>query len=262
MSCTTIRSRGWSRQYGIDLLAKLVSGGYSDLLNTLSSGGNLLLALRNGRAFEREADATGVALLEKLGLRADGIVELLRADDGEGTQGRRRRRRHLVEPSADRRSASTRPSARPPAGPPSAPPTGRRCGKSASRSSSRPRSTSPDITQSDRLYADALERRGCQRHRRAVGRPARGVCRRRCRRAALDLGLLPRARGVPRLDGSDGHHDAAVQSDRAWCAGTCARTTSASSPRRASACRAATSSPARWLPSTRSSPRPAGTAPW
>ncbi|MBX9947351.1 MAG: M48 family metallopeptidase [Reyranella sp.] len=66
--------KGIARQYGIELLAKLVSGGYSDLLNTLTSGGNILLALRNGRAFEREADATGVALLEKLGLRADGIA--------------------------------------------------------------------------------------------------------------------------------------------------------------------------------------------
>ena len=65
--------KGIARQYGIDLLAKLVSGGYSDLLNTLTSGGNILLAMRNGRAFEREADATGVALLEKLGLRADSI---------------------------------------------------------------------------------------------------------------------------------------------------------------------------------------------
>jgi Zn-dependent protease with chaperone function len=66
--------KGLARQYGIELIAKLVSGGYSDLLNTLTSGGNLLLALRNGRAFERDADATGVALLEKLGLRADGIA--------------------------------------------------------------------------------------------------------------------------------------------------------------------------------------------
>lgn len=66
--------KGVSRQYGIELLAKLVSGGYSDLLNTLTSGGNILLAMRNGRAFEREADATGVALLEKLNLRADGIA--------------------------------------------------------------------------------------------------------------------------------------------------------------------------------------------
>ena len=66
--------KGIARQYGIELLAKLVSGGYSDLLNTLTSGGNILLALRNGRAFEREADTTGVALLEKLEFRADGIA--------------------------------------------------------------------------------------------------------------------------------------------------------------------------------------------
>jgi Zn-dependent protease with chaperone function len=66
--------KGIARQYGIELLAKLVSGGYSDLLNTLTSGGNVLLALRNGRAAEREADTTGVALLEKLDLRADGIA--------------------------------------------------------------------------------------------------------------------------------------------------------------------------------------------
>jgi len=66
--------KGLARQYGIDLMVKLVSGGYSDLLNTLTSGGNLLLALRNGRAFERDADATGVALLEKLEVRADGIA--------------------------------------------------------------------------------------------------------------------------------------------------------------------------------------------
>jgi predicted Zn-dependent protease len=66
--------KGIARQYGIDLLAKLVSGGYSDLLTTLSSGGGVLLAMRNGRAFEREADATGVALLEKLEVRADGVA--------------------------------------------------------------------------------------------------------------------------------------------------------------------------------------------
>jgi Zn-dependent protease with chaperone function len=65
--------KGLARQYGVELIAKLVGGGYSDLLNTFGSGGSLLLALRNGRAFEREADATGVALLEKLGLRADGM---------------------------------------------------------------------------------------------------------------------------------------------------------------------------------------------
>jgi Zn-dependent protease with chaperone function len=66
--------KGVVHQYGVDLLVKLVSGGYSDVVSTLGSGGNLLLALRNGRAFERDADATGVEVLEKLDLRADGIA--------------------------------------------------------------------------------------------------------------------------------------------------------------------------------------------
>jgi Zn-dependent protease with chaperone function len=65
--------KGLVRAYGLDLLVKLVGGGYSDVLSTLGSGGTVLLALRNGRAFERQADATGVELLEKLGLRADGV---------------------------------------------------------------------------------------------------------------------------------------------------------------------------------------------
>lgn len=63
--------KGVVRQFGLDLLVKLVSGGYSEIVAT---GGNVLLALRNGRAFEREADATAVRLLEKLELRADGVA--------------------------------------------------------------------------------------------------------------------------------------------------------------------------------------------
>lgn len=66
-------TKGLVKAYGIDLLLKILSGGYSDILNTVGSGGGVLLALRNGRAFEREADATGVRLLEQLGLRADGV---------------------------------------------------------------------------------------------------------------------------------------------------------------------------------------------
>jgi predicted Zn-dependent protease len=50
-----------------------MTGGFSDL-GTVGQGGSLLLALRNGRSFERDADATGVALLHKVGLRADGIA--------------------------------------------------------------------------------------------------------------------------------------------------------------------------------------------
>jgi Zn-dependent protease with chaperone function len=66
-------TKGLVRQYGVSLIGKLLGGGYSDIADTMTSGGNLLWALHNGRAFEREADATGVALLDKLGLRADGV---------------------------------------------------------------------------------------------------------------------------------------------------------------------------------------------
>jgi len=65
--------KGLARQFGIDQLLKAMTGGFSDL-GTIGQGGSLLLALRNGRAFERDADATGVELLEKLGLRADGVA--------------------------------------------------------------------------------------------------------------------------------------------------------------------------------------------
>jgi Zn-dependent protease with chaperone function len=65
--------QGLARQYGMDQLLKSMTGGFSDL-GTIGQGGSLLLALRNGRSFERDADATGVELLQKLGLRADGIA--------------------------------------------------------------------------------------------------------------------------------------------------------------------------------------------
>ena len=64
--------KGLTRQYGSNLLLGLLTGGYSEL-GTLGSGGGLLLALRNGRNFERSADVTGIKLLEKRGLRADGM---------------------------------------------------------------------------------------------------------------------------------------------------------------------------------------------
>jgi len=66
--------KGLARQYGLNQLLRLMTGGYSDL-GTVGAGGGLLIALRNGRGFEREADATGVSLLEKLGLRADGMAD-------------------------------------------------------------------------------------------------------------------------------------------------------------------------------------------
>ena len=66
-------TKGVVRAFGIDMLIKLLTGGYSDVLTTVGSGGTTLLAMRNGRAFEREADETGVHLLEQRGLRADGV---------------------------------------------------------------------------------------------------------------------------------------------------------------------------------------------
>lgn len=65
--------KGLARQFGIDRLLNAMTGGFSDL-GTIGQGGSLLLALRNGRSFERDADSTGVEMLEKLGLRADGIA--------------------------------------------------------------------------------------------------------------------------------------------------------------------------------------------
>ena len=81
-----------------------MTGGFSDL-GTVGAGGGLLLALRNGRAFERDADATGVELLEKLGLRADGVSSFFeRMLEEASPTDTAAAARHLVEPSADRRA--------------------------------------------------------------------------------------------------------------------------------------------------------------
>ena len=96
--------KGLVRQYGIELLVKLVSGGYSDLLSTLASGGNVLLALRNGRGLRarRRCHRRGPPGEARDPRRRHR--ELLRADAGQGAQGLGRHRRHLVEPSADHRA--------------------------------------------------------------------------------------------------------------------------------------------------------------
>lgn len=104
--------KGLVRQYGIDLLVKLVSGGYSDTLSTLASGGNVLLALRNGRGFERDADTTGVALLEKLEIRADGVAsffeQMLAKEPKDAAAGAGIWSSH--PPTAERIKATRRPS--------------------------------------------------------------------------------------------------------------------------------------------------------
>jgi Zn-dependent protease with chaperone function len=79
--------KGMVRQYGVETMLKLLTGGFSDI-GTLGSGGSLLLALRNGRGFEREADTAGIKLLEKRDLRADGMArffeEMMKHEPADG----------------------------------------------------------------------------------------------------------------------------------------------------------------------------------
>jgi Zn-dependent protease with chaperone function len=65
--------KGLLRAYGFDMLLKLVTGGYSSDVQTLGGAGGVLLALRHGREAEREADRTALELMDRLGMRADGL---------------------------------------------------------------------------------------------------------------------------------------------------------------------------------------------
>ncbi|MCW5748795.1 MAG: M48 family metallopeptidase [Alphaproteobacteria bacterium] len=65
--------KGLLRAYGFDMLMKLVTGGYSSDVQTLGGAGGVLLALRHSREAEREADHTALELMDKLGMRADGL---------------------------------------------------------------------------------------------------------------------------------------------------------------------------------------------
>ncbi|HJQ55633.1 MAG TPA: M48 family metallopeptidase [Vineibacter sp.] len=62
------------RAYGFDMLLKLVTGGYSSEVGTLGGAGGILLALRHSRDAEREADRTALELMDKIGIRADGLA--------------------------------------------------------------------------------------------------------------------------------------------------------------------------------------------
>jgi Zn-dependent protease with chaperone function len=108
--------KGLARQYGLNQLLRLMTGGYSDL-GTVGAGGGLLLALQNGRNFERDADSTGVLLLEKLGLRADGVSEFFA--DLEKAQPTDRAAQLGIwsthPPTAERIAATKRPSTGTPA---------------------------------------------------------------------------------------------------------------------------------------------------
>jgi Zn-dependent protease with chaperone function len=65
--------KGLLRAYGFDMVMKLVTGGYSSDVATLGGAGGVLLALRHSREAEREADSTALELLDKVGMRADGL---------------------------------------------------------------------------------------------------------------------------------------------------------------------------------------------
>ncbi|HEX2843371.1 M48 family metallopeptidase [Hyphomicrobium sp.] len=65
--------KGLLRAYGFDMVLKLVTGGYSSDVATLGGAGGVLLALRHSRDAEREADQTALELMDKVGMRADGL---------------------------------------------------------------------------------------------------------------------------------------------------------------------------------------------
>ncbi|HKU98341.1 MAG TPA: M48 family metallopeptidase [Vineibacter sp.] len=65
--------KGLLRAYGFDMLIKLVTGGYSSDVATLGGAGGVLLALRHSRDAEREADRTALELMDRVGMRADGL---------------------------------------------------------------------------------------------------------------------------------------------------------------------------------------------
>ncbi len=116
--------KGLVRQYGIELLVKLVSGGYSDLLSTLASGGNCPAGAAQRPRLRARCRRHRHRLAGEAGDPCRRRRELLRADAGQGAQGRGCRRRHLVEPSADRRAHRRRRGARRPASRPSPMPSG------------------------------------------------------------------------------------------------------------------------------------------
>jgi hypothetical protein len=65
--------RGLLRQLGLTVLQRMAFGGAGDSVATATSVGQTLLALRNGRDAEREADAFAIATLERAGLKANGL---------------------------------------------------------------------------------------------------------------------------------------------------------------------------------------------
>lgn len=71
--------RGLLRQLGLSLLQHLALGDYGDAVGSATSLGQTMLAFRNGRDAEREADDTALALLDGAGLKANGLSSFFAA---------------------------------------------------------------------------------------------------------------------------------------------------------------------------------------
>lgn len=65
--------QGFLRQLGLSAFRRMVLGGYGDAAELAGGLGESVFAMRYSRAAEREADATALAILERAGLRQDGL---------------------------------------------------------------------------------------------------------------------------------------------------------------------------------------------
>lgn len=81
-------TRALLRQLGISALRRFALGDWGESVATAGSLGETMLALRNGRQAEREADAAALATLQRAGLRADGLHSffLRMAKNGDAAQ--------------------------------------------------------------------------------------------------------------------------------------------------------------------------------
>lgn len=105
------------RAYGFGLVTKLVIGGFSSDVGTVADAGGLLLALRHSREAEREADRTGLQLLDATGMRADGLARFFGKilDEQGGKDGAQQMGVFSTHPPTNERIETTR---RPPTGAP------------------------------------------------------------------------------------------------------------------------------------------------
>ena len=114
--------------YGFDMILKLVTGGYSSDVSTLGGAGGVLLALRHSREAEREADRTALDLMDKVGMRADGLStffgKLLEMQNRPGRKAPEGKQRDAAEeagilsthpPTRERLEATKRPATGTPA---------------------------------------------------------------------------------------------------------------------------------------------------